>query len=158
MQNLPEQECVLKIAQPAISAESCAAVNFESFGNFEVDRGDGKQTVKATINKVIKFSANSYKKVALSEAELAQDGSLRSIFEASTCACSNYVLETHYKIYFTETDPQQDGTSAETDPQEQLANNFFIERIEGDDVYGDIKELTCNSGHTFSIKTSLTYL
>ena len=107
---------------------------------------------------MIKFSADNYKKVAFSEAELAQDGSLKSVFEASTCACSNYVLETHYKIYFTEKDPQQEGTSAETAPQEQLANTFFIERIEVDVVYGDIKEFTCNKGHTFSIKTSLTYL
>lgn len=60
MQNLGEQECVVEIARPAISAESCAKVNFDSFGNFEVDRGDGQQTVKAIINKVIKFSQDTY--------------------------------------------------------------------------------------------------
>ena len=154
---------MLEIAQPAISAESCAALNFESFGNFEVDRGDGQQTVQATINKVIKFSADTYKKVDFTEAEQGQSGSLKSIFEASSCACSNYVLETHYKIYFTEKDPQQNsaaatGTETDSVAQEQLANSFFIERVEVDVVYGDLKELTCEQGHTFSIKTSLTYL
>lgn len=40
----------------------------------------------------------------------------------------------------------------------QEANTFFIERVEVDVVYGDVKELTCNVEHTFSVKTSLTYL
>ena len=48
------------------------------------------------------------------------------------------MLETHYKVYFTETDPE----NPETSETEQLANSFFIDKIVVDVVYGAIEGTT----------------
>ena len=62
-------------------------------------------------------------------------------------------MEAHYKVYFkvSETDVTPPATA---DP---LANNFYIDSIKVDLVYGEKSTSSCSSD-VYTLKTSLTWL
>jgi len=63
--------------------------------------------------------------------------------DSSTCACDNFILEAHYKIYFGDRSVE--------------ANSFSINKFEVEVVYGKIS-LDCATDYHFNLKTSVTYL
>lgn len=104
-----------------------------------------------------RFNLNTYKEEPLDSLENWRDFLSAEFVQVqdsstgvTTCGCKNIVLEAHYRVMFTDTDP---------DDGELKNNQFFIDRVDVDLVYGNIGELECeDSNRAFTIKTSITYL
>ena len=81
-----------------MDAATCANFSYEKYIDIEIENGDGSTMVKPEIGTVMKFSLDTFKEETLSQPENP------SSFE-TPCSCDNIVLETHYKIYFSEVEP-----------------------------------------------------
>lgn len=100
----------------------------------QIQAGDGT-LITPTLGTVMKFDLNSFKQIVVT-------GVQTPTYNSATCSCDNVVLETHYKVYFTEVS----------------ANNFIITSVVVDVVYGTMVSTDCKTPKHFQLKTSLNYL
>lgn len=68
MKNQIEDTCV--VAYKPVSEETCKRVDFKRIANLKLQKGDGSTTeVTARPGKVLKFSLDDFKQIALTSAE-----------------------------------------------------------------------------------------
>ena len=108
--------------------------------------------IDVQLGNVRKFSLDDFKVAADEASIIAETDFMAPTFTAADpsagidqCKCDNFVLETHYKVYF--------------DQDETTANSFLIKDFKVDIIYGEIS-LDCDATekYTFNLKTSVTYL
>lgn len=74
----------------------------------------------------MKFDLNNFKQIPVT-------GPQSPSYNSATCSCDNVVLESHYKIYFSEVS----------------ANNFVIAKVIVDVVYGTMANADCKTPKHF---------
>ena len=93
MENLPSDSCVVN--KKVLDSNLCQRLSFKNLSYFEIGSGDGITTVPPTLGNSLKFSLDTSKQVPLNGTDF-----LNSTFSGN-CGCDNFVLETHYKVFFS---------------------------------------------------------
>ena len=98
MNNEEASSCVIKEVA-AIGEAECTQASFGKFGKLEFASGDGETVITPTVGAVRKFSVSTFREVDLDgQDEYTADFMPSSFLNG---VCDNFVLEMHYKVYFT---------------------------------------------------------
>ena len=127
MENLPSDSCVVN--KKVLDSNLCQRLSFKNLSYFEIGSGDGITTVPPTLGNSLKFSLDTSKQVPLNGTDF-----LNSTFSGN-CGCDNFVLETHYKVFFS--------NKTDTQPTD-VANQFYITKVVVDIVYGTLADVGIN--------------
>lgn len=121
----------MAVSGTTIDQDVCTSLDIKQFGLYDIWTGVDEEYIRPVTRYIRKFSLDNYKEVELTEEEKTE-GFLTAeyITDGQNCGCNNIVLETHYRVHFTGTDP--------ADEDEIKNNQFFISKVEVDIIYGQI--------------------
>jgi hypothetical protein len=96
MENLNSEACVQSVVEPMDSA-TCTNFDYTNLSQIEVFNGAGF-VIKTELGNTKKFNMDDLKEVPVTVSTTP----LSSSFDSSQCSCDNMVIESHYKVYFSE--------------------------------------------------------
>ena len=121
MENLETAECVS--TKSIVNAAVCKSMGFSNVGYLTLQSGSGSEVVTPTVGTQLKFSSDTKKQIPIDKTT-----EFLKVVSSGNCGCDNYVLETHYKVFFA--------------PSE-IANQFTITKVVADVVYGSLADGNC---------------
>ena len=107
MENLPSNHCVIDQAD-VMTEELCTKLSAKTIVEMTIYAGNESKENKGSEIKVTpgtqkKFDMDSF--TEMSWGATAPTTFQDTVWDAASNSCDNFVLETHYKVFFTETDP-----------------------------------------------------